>query len=111
LHAVALATDDRLRMVVDEREYDFRIDDPRKATAAETASNGQRLASPMPGQVVSVMAKPGKTVVKGEPLVIVEAMKMEHTIAAPRDGRVRAVNVAVGDRVTAGVELVAMEAS
>jgi 3-methylcrotonyl-CoA carboxylase alpha subunit len=55
------------------------------------------------------MTTAGKAVAKGEALVIVEAMKMEHTISAPRDGRVRQVNVAVGDRVAAGVELVAMD--
>jgi 3-methylcrotonyl-CoA carboxylase alpha subunit len=103
------ATDDRLTLFVDGAEYTFRIDDPRKFAAGAAAGDRTRLTSPMPGQVVSVAATAGQTVGKGEPLVVVEAMKMEHTIAAPRAGRVSAVNVRVGDRVAAGIELIAME--
>jgi 3-methylcrotonyl-CoA carboxylase alpha subunit len=103
------AAGDRLTLFVDGAEYTFGIDDPRKAGAGAAAGDRTRLTSPMPGQVVSVAAAAGQTVVKGEPLVVVEAMKLEHTIAAPRAGRVSAVKVKVGDRVAAGIELVAME--
>ncbi|MEH0111361.1 biotin carboxylase N-terminal domain-containing protein [Tersicoccus sp. MR15.9] len=57
--------------------------------------------SPMPGTVVAVLAEAGATVTAGAPLVVVEAMKMEHALTAPADGVV-AVHVAVGDRVAAG---------
>jgi 3-methylcrotonyl-CoA carboxylase alpha subunit len=105
----AEAVDDRLTLFLDGAEYALRIDDPRTAAAAAAAVGPKRLMSPMPGQVVSVQTKVGKVVAKGEPLVVVEAMKMEHTIAAPRAGRIKAVNVAAGDRVAAGVELVTMD--
>ena len=67
------------------------------------------VSAPMASSVVEVLVDVGSSVQGGQPLVIVEAMKMEHTISAPRDGRVRKVNVAVGDRVAAGVELIAMD--
>jgi len=57
------------------------------------------------------MAKPGKTVAKGEPLVIVEAMKMEHTIAAPAAGKVAAINYRPGEQVSEGADLIDIEAA
>ena len=52
---------------------------------------------------------PGDAVRQGQPMMVVEAMKMEHTIAAPRDGTVEAVRYAVGDLVEEGVELIVIE--
>jgi 3-methylcrotonyl-CoA carboxylase alpha subunit len=81
------------------------------ANAALTAGGGVdgRVTSPMPGQVIAVAVAVGDEVVEGAPLVIVEAMKMEHTLRAPRDGRVAAIACAVGARVEEGVELVTLE--
>jgi 3-methylcrotonyl-CoA carboxylase alpha subunit len=56
------------------------------------------------------MVEPGSHVRRGEPLIVIEAMKMEHTIAAPGDGVVEAVRFAVGDLVEEGVELIALTA-
>jgi 3-methylcrotonyl-CoA carboxylase alpha subunit len=64
------------------------------------------LTAPMSGTIVAVMVQPGELVEKGAPLVVLEAMKMEHTIVAPAAGRVSAVNFAAGDRVSEGVDLV-----
>ena len=63
----------------------------------------------MSGMVVAVMVEPGETVAKGAPLMILEAMKMEHTIAAPGAGVVKAVNFAAGDSVKEGADLVELE--
>ena len=64
---------------------------------------GQRpsgsLVAPMPGTVVKVLAAPGDTVVKGDPVVVIEAMKMEHTIGAAGDGTVAEILVEVGHQV------------
>jgi acetyl/propionyl-CoA carboxylase alpha subunit len=57
------------------------------------------LVAPMPGTVVKVLAAPGDTVAKGDPVVVIEAMKMEHTIGAPGDGTVAEILVAVGRQV------------
>ena len=64
----------------------------------------------MPGKIIAVMVKPGQKVDKGAPLVILEAMKMEHTIAAPADGVVKEVHYAPGEQVLEGAELIAFEA-
>jgi 3-methylcrotonyl-CoA carboxylase alpha subunit len=65
----------------------------------------------MPGRVVSVHVAQGQAVRRGEPLVVLEAMKMEHTISAPTAGTVLAIECAVGDQVSEGVELVDFEAA
>jgi 3-methylcrotonyl-CoA carboxylase alpha subunit len=78
-------------------------DDPAAAGAREAHAGG--LVSPMPGHVLQVLIKPGERVRRGQPLMIIEAMKMEHTVVAPADGVVQAVHFASGDRVEEGVEL------
>ena len=65
----------------------------------------------MPGKVVSFLAQPGDTVTRGQPLAVMEAMKMEHTISAPRDGVVAELLYAVGDQVPEGGELLRMAAA
>jgi 3-methylcrotonyl-CoA carboxylase alpha subunit len=78
------------------------------AEAAEAP--GGRLTAPMPGKVIAVLAEPGAKVTKGQPLVVLEAMKMEHTIKAPADGTVEAVRYAVGEQVEDGAELIGFKA-
>ncbi len=68
------------------------------------------LVAPMPGKVVALLASPGQHVAQGAPLLILEAMKMEHTIAAPGAGRVKSFHYAAGDQVSDGVELLEFEA-
>jgi 3-methylcrotonyl-CoA carboxylase alpha subunit len=75
------------------------------AHAGEAAAEGGRLTAPMPGKVVSFSVKAGDTVKKGQPLAVMEAMKMEHTIAAPADGTVAELLYAPGDQVAEGAEL------
>ena len=75
------------------------------AHAGEAPAEGGRLTAPMPGKVVSFSVKAGDKVSKGQPLAVMEAMKMEHTIAAPADGVVLELLYAPGDQVTEGSEL------
>jgi 3-methylcrotonyl-CoA carboxylase alpha subunit len=79
--------------------------DPLAHAGVEDAHGGH-LTAPMSGLVVAVMVKAGDAVAKGAPLMILEAMKMEHTIAAPAAGIVTAVNFGAGDRVKEGADLV-----
>ena len=65
----------------------------------------------MPGTVVRVMAEAGDRVTRGQPLLVVEAMKMEHTIVAHADGVVKQVKFRTGDPVSEGVELISFEAA
>jgi 3-methylcrotonyl-CoA carboxylase alpha subunit len=79
------------------------------AHAGEEEAHGGHLMAPMSGTVVAVMVKAGDKVAKGAPLMILEAMKMEHTIAAPAAGAVMAVHYGAGDRVKEGTDLVVIE--
>ena len=73
------------------------------------AASGGGLEAPMPGVVTRVMVAAGDAVTKGQPLLALEAMKMEHLIRAPRDGRVRAIAAAVGEMVQGGLPLVELD--
>jgi 3-methylcrotonyl-CoA carboxylase alpha subunit len=63
------------------------------------------LAAPMPGKVLQVLVQPGTRVARGTALVILEAMKMEHTISAPREGTVAEIHFKAGEQVNEGAEL------
>lgn len=82
----------------------------KAASAGADAAGGDAVISPMPGIIKDVLAAQGQAVKAGDPLVIMEAMKMEMTLSAPRDGVVGEVLVKTGQQVTDGVVLVAMEA-
>lgn len=88
----------------------LQLQDPL-AHAGEGHSEGGRLTAPMPGKLVSFAVKAGDTVTKGQALAVMEAMKMEHTIAAPADGVVQELLYAPGDQVAEGAELIRMEAA
>ncbi|MDN0076367.1 acetyl/propionyl/methylcrotonyl-CoA carboxylase subunit alpha [Crenobacter sp. SG2303] len=81
------------------------------AVEAGAAHGEAHLRAPMPGRVVAWLAEPGATVSKGTPLMILEAMKMEHTLAAPSDGKVAAFYYAPGEQVDDGADLVDFEAA
>ncbi|MDQ3423110.1 MAG: acetyl/propionyl-CoA carboxylase subunit alpha, partial [Actinomycetota bacterium] len=68
----------------------------------EVGASGGEVRSPMPGAVIAVTAKPGDLVRQGDVLLVVEAMKMEHGLAAPRDGTVGPLMVRLGDQVVVG---------
>jgi 3-methylcrotonyl-CoA carboxylase alpha subunit len=70
---------------------------------------GGRLTAPMPGSVVEVLVKEGEAVEPGRALMIIEAMKMEHTIVAPMAGRVARVRFSPGEQVKEGDQLIAFE--
>jgi 3-methylcrotonyl-CoA carboxylase alpha subunit len=78
------------------------------AAHEEDTSMGS-LAAPMSGRIVKVLTQAGAKVAKGDALLILEAMKMEHTIAAPKDGVVKEIHFAAGEQVPEGAELVALE--
>jgi 3-methylcrotonyl-CoA carboxylase alpha subunit len=75
------------------------------AVAADAAALAGALTAPMPGRVVSVRVRAGDWVARGAPLLILEAMKMEHTLTAPAAGTVQSLRCAVDDVVEAGAEL------
>jgi 3-methylcrotonyl-CoA carboxylase alpha subunit len=84
--------------------------DPLAPPAAAESAAG-RLTAPMPGRIVQLFVAAGERVRQGQAMLVVEAMKMEHTIAAPRDGTVAAVHYRPGDLVEEGAELIALVAA
>ncbi|HMD63313.1 MAG TPA: acetyl/propionyl/methylcrotonyl-CoA carboxylase subunit alpha [Stellaceae bacterium] len=72
--------------------------------------SADRLTAPMPGRVTQLMVEPGSRIQRGQPLMVIEAMKMEHTVTAPADGVVEAVRFAAGDIVEEGAELITLAA-
>jgi acetyl-CoA/propionyl-CoA carboxylase, biotin carboxylase, biotin carboxyl carrier protein len=81
------------------------------AVAHELGGGAEKssLVAPMPGTVIAVLVQPGARVAAREPLVVIEAMKMETPLLAPYDATVRAVHVAEGDRIPAGTLLIELD--
>jgi 3-methylcrotonyl-CoA carboxylase alpha subunit len=79
------------------------------AHAGEAEAEGGRLTAPMPGKIVAIHVKQGDTVEKGAPLLVMEAMKMEHTIFAPGAGVIEELLFDVGEQVTDGTQLLTLK--
>ncbi|MDR9835633.1 acetyl/propionyl/methylcrotonyl-CoA carboxylase subunit alpha [Herbaspirillum huttiense] len=92
------------------RQHSLRLPDPM-AHAGHAEAEGGRLTAPMPGKIVALLVEQGASVTQGTPLLIMEAMKMEHTIAAPSAGTVEALRYAVGDQVAEGAQLLDFKAA
>ena len=97
---------------VNGRVYHVEVLDPRGPRGRRSAgeSSGPRsIAAAMPGRVVRVLVEIGQEVAEGEPVIVVEAMKMQNEMKAPRAGRVASVNAEAGATVSAGDILVVIE--
>ena len=104
----AVVVDETLHLFTADRNLRLRHVD-RLLHAGDAAEEGGRLTAPMPGKVISVLVQAGQRVTKGQALLVMEAMKMEHTIAAPLSGEVTLLHFGVGDQVPEGEVLVAIE--
>jgi 3-methylcrotonyl-CoA carboxylase alpha subunit len=107
-HGTVRRDGDVFHVFTNGAHYPLAYNDPM-AHAGEAEAEGGRLTAPMPGKVVAVLAAKGQEVKKGDALVIMEAMKMEHTIAAPHDGVVDDILYSVGDQVADGAPLLAFK--
>jgi 3-methylcrotonyl-CoA carboxylase alpha subunit len=87
----------------------YRISQPDPVDIADSSGHTGGLEAPMPGVIRAVLSQSGAAVETGDALVVMEAMKMEHTIRAPAKGIVTAINCAEGDMVAAGAVLVDFE--
>lgn len=92
-------------VAIDGEVFELRKPDPRRARHEQHRGEGNLTAS-MPGQITKVLVNAGDVVRRGQPLIVLEAMKMEIKIAAPRDGRVMKVLVQQGQVVDRGQELI-----
>lgn len=104
LMASVVAVAEKRHVFVNSGTYVIERHDPLHLVEAGGAQGGG-LTAPMPGKVVALLAQPGP-VAKGTPLLILEAMKMEHTITAPKQGNLKGFRYAVGEQVADGAELV-----
>ena len=108
LHLTVYAHGERVAVFAPEHGAVLRQIDAI-AHAGEGAAEGGRLTAPMPGKVIAFMTQAGDTVTQGQALAVMEAMKMEHTLHAPRDGVVAELLYAVGDQVAEGGELLRLD--
>jgi 3-methylcrotonyl-CoA carboxylase alpha subunit len=109
LTAIIVAQGERRHVFVDGHVHVLTLVDLLGIAGAEHEEEGTGLLAPMPGKVIALLARPGAAVDKGAPLLVLEAMKMEHTISAPRAGTVKGFRYAAGDQVAEGAELVEFE--
>jgi len=110
VHATVVVSAERRVVFFEGRSWPLTlINTLHVGGAGDEAAGG--LASPMPGKVIALLVEAGAAVQKGAPLLVLEAMKMEHTISAPRDGVVKAFRFAPGEQVGDGVELVDFESA
>jgi 3-methylcrotonyl-CoA carboxylase alpha subunit len=107
--ATVVVAGERRHVFGQGRAWQFAAVDPLHHSGEGGGAEGGLLA-PMPGKVIALIAAEGAMVEKGAPLLILEAMKMEHTITAPAAGTVKGFFYAVGDQVGDGAVLVDFEA-
>jgi biotin carboxyl carrier protein len=134
-HAWIGGTGHNLHLIIDGRSYDFRVEEEdgqlaltyvgkrfhcsiydervaelkRRANAADRPAGRTVVKAPMPGLVVKLMVEVGAQVQKGDRILVLEAMKMENDVKAPRAGRVSSIAVAAGQAVVGGRELAVIE--
>lgn len=99
----------RIAQVVDGPVYALSVAEPSSRRRSGAAASEGRLTAQMPGQVIDVLVQAGEAVSAGQPLAILEAMKMEIRVAAPADGVVREIFVQKGETVERDQQLLALE--
>lgn len=107
LYAALLWRDGQVDVALDEGDWTLGFADPLAPRDAGQRAAGL-LVAPMPGNVAAVLTKKGARVKRGQILMVIEAMKMEHAIVAPADGVVAALHYDAGDTVEAGAELLVL---
>lgn len=102
--ALKLQVNGQLIEIQAKDRFDLLLD--KLGMSATASSKANELKAPMPGLIVEVRVAPGQAVQKGDPLLVLEAMKMENILKAPGDGTVAAIKVQQRDNVTKGQVLI-----
>ncbi|SDW89919.1 3-methylcrotonyl-CoA carboxylase alpha subunit [Albimonas donghaensis] len=97
--------DGKATVILDGAATTWTLPDPIAAAEAAASGGGDALSAPMPGLIKLVSAAPGDRVTEGQTLIVMEAMKMEHRLTAPRDGEVLDLLCAEGSQVAEGAVL------
>jgi acetyl-CoA/propionyl-CoA carboxylase biotin carboxyl carrier protein len=106
--AIAVRGHDAIHVDVDGQSLEFRpappptVEDAVRHASASVGSGSAALTAPMPGRVIAIRAAEGETVTAHQSVVVIEAMKMEHAVVAPTDGRLTRLFVAEGQQVQRG---------
>ena len=108
LHGAFYRGSDFVDVHLPKGNFRLKLADTRRTKAGAQAGG---LSSPMPGKVIQVLVKAGESVKKGDLLMILEAMKMEHKVLAPKDGVVGKVHFQAGERVGQDVALMEIDES
>jgi 3-methylcrotonyl-CoA carboxylase alpha subunit len=99
----------RIEVFLPGRHHILEMHDPLREELSVESRAGD-LEAPMPGKIIAIFVATGDGVEKDAPLLILEAMKMEHTIRAPARGRIAQIHCKVGEQVDEGAELIDFEA-
>ena len=110
LNVAVFAVGEKRHVFLDGGSFVFAVVDPLYHAGEGGGAEGG-LTAPMPGRIIALLVEAGTAVAKGQGLLVMEAMKMEHTLVAPQDGRVSAFRFAVGDTVPDGASLLDFEAA
>jgi biotin carboxyl carrier protein len=109
----SIAQPGKAEVSVRNRIYSVALADPRRLRAAESAAassdDSAQIIAQMPGKVVRVYVEPGAQVEAGDPVLVVEAMKMQNEMKSPKSGTVTAINARPGGTVNAGEVLAVIE--
>ncbi|MDX1654357.1 MAG: acetyl/propionyl/methylcrotonyl-CoA carboxylase subunit alpha [Candidatus Competibacteraceae bacterium] len=108
IKATLVTRDDEVTVITADSSHRLTVHNPLLQGMEEEVGSGS-LTAPMPGTIIEVLVKEGDRVDRGAALVILEAMKMEHTITAPQGGQVERINYRVGEQVEEGAELLAIQ--
>jgi acetyl/propionyl-CoA carboxylase alpha subunit len=110
-HSVLVSNDNQVKSLMNifTQGEEFQIELPSKGRAKKRGDEEGHMISPMPGKIIKVLVKQGDEVIKGAPLVIMEAMKMEHTIKANCNGIVKKVFFKEEELVEGSTQLVEIE--
>jgi len=109
LRAHVVANGDKTWVFIDGETFTIDMEPAERARSRRGSTGNEGLAAPMPATVIKVLVEPGAQVQRGEVLVLLEAMKMELPIRAPREGRVKALHCRPGELVQPGTALVDLE--
>lgn len=100
----------RIRDTAEWNKVSFFLGDQQTSGSGKTGkSKGPRIRSQMPGKIIRILAKAGQSVKKDEPLIVMEAMKMENEIRAPQAGKIKEIKITEGQAIESGVDLVILE--
>jgi biotin carboxyl carrier protein len=99
---------------VGSRRFEYEVEDPRRWKRSGDAAGGHghaAILAPMPGKIVRILVAAGDDVEAGQGIIVVEAMKMQNEMKAPRAGRVAAIQVKENDSVVAGTVLAVIDST